>query len=280
MLSVIVFSKERTLQLHGYLESILEFSDITANHISVIYKENEDISYEKTISFFPSINWIKETNFIDDLRRTILKSNDYIMFGCDDVVFKSQFSSLFAIDVLSKDERIFGFSLRLGKNIKPLPKIVYNHLEYFVWNWKKCGVAHYNYPWELDATIYRKSDILDIIAHASNEFKNPNFLEGNVAINANKIIFKDLLASFKYSKCFVITVNRVQNTHPNSFDSSANTCIEMLHKKYLNGDRLDISAISKMKNRKIHVNSKYFVLKNLNDESESFFRKIVRIVLG
>ncbi|MEI8390337.1 MAG: hypothetical protein WCG23_10695 [bacterium] len=262
MLSIIVFSKDRTLQLHGYLESLLYFSEISAKNITVLYRDSEKISYDKVISSFPDINWVKENNFFEDLKKAVSDSKDFIMFGCDDVIFKSEFNIGTIIKTLSNNNDIFGFSLRLGKNIIPLPEKFIENTDCLEWNWKNTTAPHWNYPWELDSTIYRKNDVLEIISDSSLDLKNPNYLEGDIAINLDKFIKREHLASYKNGKSIVITVNRVQDTHPNHFDTSASTDPETLHQKYLDGYRLDIPAISKLKNKIIHVGSKYFLITN------------------
>lgn len=274
MLSIIVFSKDRALQLHGYLESLLRFSEVKCNDITVLYKDNKKISYKKIIDTFPDVNWVCENNFLDDLKNIILKSNDYIMFGCDDVIFKSDFDVSKAIQIMSKNADIFGFSLRLGKNIEPRPSNFIIDSHYLEWNWKESTEAHWNYPWELDSTIYRKIDIKELICDSSIHFKNPNYLEGDIAENAKKLIKRNRLASFSDSKSIVITVNRVQDTHPNYYDSSSNTAIGILYKRYLKGDRLDIESISKIENTIIHVDSQYFILKNDLKSKKGIFSKI------
>lgn len=47
MSRILVFSKNRPMQLHGYLESILLFSNIDQARIRVLYSHNENIAYDK-----------------------------------------------------------------------------------------------------------------------------------------------------------------------------------------------------------------------------------------
>ncbi len=57
MPSIIVFSKDRPMQLHGYLESLLYFSDAQESDITVLYFEVNGIDYSRVIKAFPSVNW-------------------------------------------------------------------------------------------------------------------------------------------------------------------------------------------------------------------------------
>lgn len=275
-LSIIVFSKDRPLQLHAYLESLLNFSTIHQSCITVIYKETPFIDYSNLISIFSSVNWVKEGVFYFDVVTLINKSNDFIMFGCDDVVFNGKIDFNYALEVLSSNNKIFGFSTRLGKNIKPLPKHIDRVCKHLEWDWKLTDSPNWNYPWELDATIYRKSDVVEIVSTMNpNEILNPNFFEGKIALHT-ECIKKNILASFLKSKCIVITVNRVQDDFANEFDNALNTDVESLNKLYKDGIRLDYIVISKMKNCKIHVDSEYFILQN----NTPLFFKIVAIEIN
>ena len=81
MISIIVFSKGRPMQLHAYLESLLRFSDAQQSMITVLYCETEGIRYDKVMKKFPEISWIKESKFETNLKQTISQADDYIMFG-------------------------------------------------------------------------------------------------------------------------------------------------------------------------------------------------------
>ena len=90
--SVIVFSKGRPMQMHAYLESLLKFSDARQEMVTVLYCETEGIRYGKLMQQFPQVTWRKENKFETDLKQIIADAGEYIMFGCDDVVFIRPFS--------------------------------------------------------------------------------------------------------------------------------------------------------------------------------------------
>lgn len=258
--SIITFSKDRPLQIQAYLESLLYFSKIDQSRITVLYKETPEIKYEKIINQFSEVCWIKENSFYNDLLKIINQSSEFIMFGCDDVVFKDHFDISYALTVLKSNDQIFGFSTRLGENILPLPSLVRKLNKHLEWDWHKADTNHWNYPWELDATIYSKSDISNIVSKLNPSIiTNPNFLEGEVAIHP-EYINKKLLASFLISKCIVLTINRVQNDFLNEFDSTFSADTQTLYKLYIKGTKIDFIAISKKENDHIHVGSDYFRL--------------------
>ena len=121
MASVIVFSKDRPMQLHAYLESILHFSDIEEHQISIIYAESDYIRYDRVKGKFPAANWIRQKDFYADTLSCIQDAEDVLMFGCDDVIFTGAFNIQIIEGILGNESSIWGFSLRLGGNIAPFP---------------------------------------------------------------------------------------------------------------------------------------------------------------
>ena len=262
-ISIIVFSKGRPMQLHAYLESLLKFSDAQEEQITILYCETEGIRYDKVMNAFPKISWVIEKKFENNLKEAVSGAGEYIMFGCDDVVFTHAFSLQKAQEYLQKHEQVFGFSMRLGANITPQPANLSTDDEIFEWGWK-CTEQHYNYPWELDCTLYRKADIVKLIEEEENPIKNPNFFEAMVTPEQReKRIPRTHMACNKKQGCaIVITVNRVQDTHQNGFDDSMLTDIYSLDKQYNDEDNtLDIEKIAQMDNHVVHVGAEYFILR-------------------
>lgn len=265
MISIIVFSKGRPMQLHAYLESLLKFSDAKQEMITVLLCEMERIHYEKVIKAFPNVHWVKEVKFEENLKKEIAKAEDFIMFGCDDVVFIRNFCLQEACEYLKENEQVFGFSIRLGRNITPCPKEnLSNTTNIFEWNWEESQENRYNYPWELDCTIYRKEDVCRLTEEEEHPIKNPNYYEAMIhADNISRRITRKHLASYLESGCaVVITVNRVQNTHQNGYDDSLATDIFTLDKLYNDeNNTLDIEKIAQKRTNQVHVESEFFILR-------------------
>lgn len=262
--SVIVFSKGRPMQLHAYLESLLRFSDIGQEQVTVLCCETKGIRYGRVRKSFPGVSWQTEKNFEQDLKDAVAKADAYIMFGCDDVVFTHPFRLEKAASYLSGHEDVFGFSIRLGQNIAPFPQDAVYHDGIMEWDWEDAKEQHYNYPWELDCTVYRKADVERLIAEEEKAIKNPNYFEA--VINDDN---KSLKLERKHMACnkargcaVVITVNRVQDSYQNGFDDSMMTDIYSLDRLYNDeGNTLDIEKISRMENRVVHVGAEYFLLR-------------------
>lgn len=262
-ISIIVFSKDRPMQMHAYLESLLKFSDAVQEMVTVLYCETANIRYEKLIQNFPGVKWIKENKFETDLKQIIADAGGYIMFGCDDVVFTRSFSLKKASEYLRTNDQVFGYSMRLGGNIRPMPENLSSDDTVLEWKWD-CVYQHYNYPWELDCTLYRKADVVRMTMEEENAIKNPNYYEAMITPDNRQMrITRPHMASNRQSGCaVVITVNRVQETHQNGFDDSMPTDIDSLDRLYNDEDNtLDIDKIASMDNSMIHVGAEYFVLR-------------------
>ena len=262
-ISIIVFSKGRPMQLHAYLESLFLFSDATQNMVTVLYCETENIRYEKLMQSFGQVKWVKESKFENDLKEIITGAGEYIMFGCDDVVFTHKFSLEKASDYLRDNEQVFGYSMRLGENIKPVPENLSSDDAVLEWKWD-CPYQHYNYPWELDCTLYRREDVVRMTMEEETAIKNPNYYEAMITPdNRKERIIRPNMASNRQSGCaVVITVNRVQETHQNGFDDSMLTDIYSLDRLYNDeGNTLDIERIALIDNSMIHVGAEYFILR-------------------
>lgn len=279
------------MQLHAYLESLLKFSDAKQEMITVLLCEMEDIRYEKVMKSFPNVNWVKEVKFEENLKNEIAKAEDFIMFGCDDVVFTRNFCLREAVEYLRKNEQVFGFSIRLGKNITPCPQEnLSKEANIFEWNWEKSQENRYNYPWELDCTVYRKEDVCKLTEEEENPIKNPNYYEAMInADNISRRITRKHLASyFEYGCAVVITVNRVQNTHQNGFDDTLATDIFTLDKLYNDeNNTLDIEKIAQKKTNQVHVESEFFILReskkgyrtkrNIKKKLQDIYRKCMML---
>lgn len=260
MSTIIVFSKDRPMQLHGYLESIIRASGCREEQIYVLYKEVFPIHYDKVKRYFPQVNWISEEEFDVQLRDIVEKADDYIIFGCDDVVFIDCFDLQQMEEYLQENGEVFGFSLRLGQNIRPIPKRTKRTGNIRSWDWTS-SQGHYGYPWELDCTMYRKEDVLHILQQIGKA-GTPNYLESTPEENAAFYIKRPAMASYAdNSKAVVITVNRVQDTHPNQVDNSGETDVTSLFIQYQYEDRrLNLDRIWRYRNHQVHVGREYLLL--------------------
>ena len=282
MASVIVFSKDRPMQLHAYLESILHFSDIEEHQISIIYVESDHILYDRVKCEFPAAKWIRQKDFYADTLSCIQDAEDVVMFGCDDVIFTGVFNIQIIEEILGNESSIWGFSLRLVRNIAPFPPQAIVSKDFCIWDWTMVESPHFAYPWELDCTLYRKEDVLAIMNRiGAGVLRNQNDLEAVPANNAQWLIPKKRMCAYMQSKAFVITVNRVQDDYPNIYDNTKKTDVQTLAELYnREGKTLDVERIAELSGytNRIHVGADFFLLRGeeascMTDTQESDYEK-------
>ena len=94
MLSAIVFSKDRPLQLEGFLRSLMTNGQgLRLEAITTLCAVSESYSYDSLSNAFPGLNVVVERNFQADLIRIIENGPPYVLLGCDDVFFTRPFDS-------------------------------------------------------------------------------------------------------------------------------------------------------------------------------------------
>jgi len=241
MLHVIVFSKDRPLQLHAYLESMSHYASEKPDRISVLTSE----VYTETEKAFPDVQWhIDGLDFDKSLRHLIVESNEpYLLFGCDDVVFFRPWSFLWAKKILDESPDILGVSLRLGSNTRGSGSIWRlgdgkAHRDHITWRWTGKGLSeHWCYPFEVMGTIYRRESVMQVLHHAGNrKFRYPGDLEiFGVSTDFNR----SFLAMDRLSCCAAHDVNRVQSFVGELYSASPEFDSSRLRNEYQKGKRLN-----------------------------------------
>jgi len=210
MISNIVFTKNRPLQLEGYLDSFYKHFPSELIQTYVLYKQQLfGQQYQQVFREHDNCMVVKENDFLSDFLKILGQINtEYILFGIDDVVY---FDSV-DFDVIEESfnkfpEDIFGFSLRFSeKNIRdgndPISKTTVAGQTVCSINWTQGRTPTTRYPFELCATIYNTALVKKIINNLMNN--NPLirklFSPSSVLINAlGKIIStRPILKSFGY----------------------------------------------------------------------------------
>lgn len=182
MISNIVFTKNRPLQLEGYLESLYRYFPSQLIRTYLFYKVDLFTpEYKKLFQKYSKCTVVCETDFYADFLNLIDQiDSEYILFGVDDIVY---FDSV-DLDIIDDTFKInsgdiFGFSLRFGNNIlnnntdTTTSQMIANQSVYRV-HWPTGRTKNTCYPFELGATIYRTALVKKIIA---NTRKNNYFLE-------------------------------------------------------------------------------------------------------
>jgi len=300
IISNIVFTKNRPLQLDGYLRSLYKFFGTDLVKTYIIWKEELFAEqYRKLFSEFSECTVRRETDFSDDFFDILSRvDTKYILFGIDDVVY---FDSV-DFDVIDKTfdcfDDIFGFSLRFNEeNVKrsdPVSETVIPGQHVYSLNWTQGQTPATRYPFELCATIYRTELVKKIIGESRN--KNPLinkiFSPGSIIIKGLKItglsrkvlkkfgffyspntleswncrwcqLNTDKLPHFIYFQkicASALQINLVNTTTRSTDKAAAENTVEALNEKYKQGYRLDLTFSGKGTPQGTHCGVEYFRL--------------------
>ena len=117
---LIVFSKDRPLQLHGMLTSVFRHWR-GAYRVTVLARTEGSYfsAYEDVWREFRDrdVVLLTETDFPEDLSTALAMNGEttpYVCFGCDDVVYTLALDVSRVADTLRVNHGLLGYSLRLG----------------------------------------------------------------------------------------------------------------------------------------------------------------------
>lgn len=218
MISNIVFTMNRPLQLEAYLESLYRHMTRERIQTYIIYREDLfEEQYTELFPRYPNAVVVRETDFRNDFLSLIEEiQGKYVLFGTDDVVYYDSVD-LDTIDEVfdEAEDEIFGFSLRLDpKNLHgasdPIDQLEVRGESILRVNWQKAQSLNAKYPFELNSTIYRSDLAKRIIASAARErpLLKRLFPPQSLALG--------VLGTFISKKDFIAFVNSFQN--PNSLE--------------------------------------------------------------
>ena len=171
-----MFTKNRPLQLHAYLESFYRYFPSGLIQTYIIYKEELfGGQYETLFRQFADCIVIKEEDFHSDFLKLLDRINTkFILFGVDDVVYFDSVDFEVIDGTFNKfPNDIFGFSLRFskqnvgGKDIINESSVAGQTV--YSLNWKQGQTSNTRYPFELCATIYQSALVKKVINRAMND---------------------------------------------------------------------------------------------------------------
>lgn len=260
---LVIFSYDRPLQLYALLESIEEYVTGVGETV-VIYRASQtgdyQFGYQLVAERFPHAKFLPQgAHPREDFKPLTLEAtfgspSDYVLFAVDDIVVKDYVDLSECIELLEQTSA-YGFFLRLGSHLdfcytmnrkQRVPELaaVNEHVRSWVFAQSELD---WGYPNTVDMTIYRKAEIKHVFKHM--HYTSPNTLEGNWAGLAGSVAQRTGLC-FEQSKIVNLPLNRVQ--HDNH-----NLCMEIsaqeLQGKFLQGLKLDIASLFKIKNRSAHI---------------------------
>jgi hypothetical protein len=273
-ISLLCFSKDRPLQLEAYLTSLFRTCPERLP-VRILYAcgKRFEPAYQRLRDFFPDVEFQRECDFRQQVRDFVEQAKTpYMMFGCDDVVFKGSWDPGHVLMTFKRLPNLLAFSLRLGKEITHcyplnrdmrLPNFI-ETMPCLVWRWRQ-GELDWAYPWELDCTVYsrdfvgamvRELDKRRLPLHRLN-WGHPNRLEGLGANLVGRITNLDLMAAYPTARASVVTINRVQEIAPNRvYETDVST--EALLDEWNNGIILDTNRYLGRSYRSIHIGDAFF----------------------
>ena len=245
MTNLIVFSKNRPMQLQATLDSIEIYTRGFFNNIDVVYLANNDkykYGYNILKSKKPYINFIKQTDFEKDIKGCF-KMDYTCMAADDDIVFSEFNKGLFR---MFYNPDVCCFSLRLGKNIdycysNNKPNKIKNYQEdgeFMIWDWKE-EELDFAYPLSVVSNIFRTDFIKGLTDKIS--FSNPNTYEAKLQTLIEECPPK--MASYKQSKIFGVPANSVNSSWTNRNGLEHGYSISQLMDMYIDGQTIDIKTI-------------------------------------
>jgi hypothetical protein len=265
MIKALIFSKDRPLQLHAYLDSLFGLTNIRQEQVSIIVPSLDD--YMAVSKEFPEVVWINEKvigGFDLSLREYVnsdLNDDDILLFGCDDVVYIRPCSLAYIPKILENKDYL-GFSLRLGKNIVPRPLSRGTGMV-FSWPWAGFG-SHWGYPFELMASCYRGSLVKEIVNSNKGQMHCPNHLESygvTYCINKKGSVHPEMAMFNSPNYAVAMDVNRVQHHFQNKFTGSEMQDVEYLKKIFREGKRLDWTELFGIQPQDCFVGNLYWKVK-------------------
>ena len=279
-LQVVMFSKDRPMQLHATLASlILHCHDVRDVDIGILYFASSlkfaqgYQQLQSEFSFLPGLSWIGERDFKQDLLRLVLGVqrgvsgspnlrvsgmrnsgcgiDHFVLFLVDDTLFTCPFSFVAIASALAGCPSALAFSLRLGMNTafcysrsspQQLPRFVATRNRTLRFRWLGAE-GDFGYPLEVSSSVFRVADLLPLLRILP--YSNPNRLEQRLAASrlAFTLCHPDLLC-FERSVAFCAPLNKVQTVLPNRSGDSNSYSSDRLHSLFEQGLRIDVKALA------------------------------------
>jgi hypothetical protein len=244
--TLIVFSKDRPMQLQAMLDSVAVHAPDVFTDISVLFLASDvtfDYCYEQLSDHYTNVKFIPELNFCEQINQLVDNAGKYLMFLTDDdIIYKKIYrGSLKQI----KDD-VACFSYRLGRNItycysNDRPNTIGEHAqeeEYIIWDWTKHELD-FGYPLSVTSHAFKRSVFQPLIQDLY--FDNPNVFEGKIQQKLHLIPAQ--MAAYVDSRIVGVPANKVNNVTQNRHGLKFPYSTLELNEKFLNNQYIDISAM-------------------------------------
>ena len=261
-LDVMIFSKDRPLQLDGLLRSMS--INMPGTNTCVLYHYLDD--YANAIvelkESHPGVAFIEQTDFLEQVKGFVKRSAEYCMFLVDDIVFKEAVDMSLVRNAMDNNPRVMTFSLRLGLNLnrcypleadQPVPQGNVYTPGVFVWDWKNSEMD-WNYPLSVDGHIFRSNQFSTWLTHL--QFDKPNSYEATLQTIRQRYPLPPLSMCYVRSKVVNLPINRVQQEFENKCgDIDPASLLELWHA----GKRMDIAKYQGILNNGAHEELELYI---------------------
>jgi hypothetical protein len=263
MIDLIVFSKDRPLQLYAFLESLHGLTDAkTIGNVHVIHRyADENRQYLREIErTFDGVRFVEQSDIKNDVLNILRTSpNDYCSFFVDDIVFKLENSFMSILLFLFSNDNILKFSLRMGLNLnhcyptnsrQPIPS---GRVEDDVFIWNYVGASgDWGYKISLDGDVFKKESVIKWSEPL--EFGSPNQYESCLQSVGTAVTD---CACFVKSTIVNLPMSCVQNEYKNRNAGMSN---EMLLQSWREGKKIDIAALYGIANPSAHYLAPFYLV--------------------
>lgn len=265
-MNIIVFSKNRPMQLQAYLESLFYYTQFNQNDVIVIFPYTDD--YKKLMDAYPAISWIDElqhVNFGQTLINVVnsLPDDGLSILGVDDFVWFRNVN-LTDVSVLSKHVDTVGFHLRLGRNIAGFnfKWNIFRSSNLFKYDWY--GKPNdFGYPFEVSQSCYRNSLIKEIVFAHKSKIRIPNDFEAYGVTYVTNHKYKELpfIMMYNDNSCGAcVDINRTQDLYQNRIQGTPYHSVDSLLKLYRNGHRINWQSYHNMQPKEPFIGTQNLVI--------------------
>lgn len=249
----IVFSKDRPLQLDGFLRAYFRHcQDPEAAEVYILYacsQARQETSYARLQKRWPNVRFVREIVFKQQLL-ALAQGATHVLFCVDDSLFFRRFALREMVDLLDRYPRAVGFSLRLGQNTtvcytvgkaQAVPDHTLVAPEVMCFDWTEAAYD-FGYPLELSSSLYRCETILPLLANGPHG--NPNTLETWLWRNLDGVReTRPQLLSYRRSAACSIPVNVVQDVYASRHEAGDGQTPEELLTAFEAGMVLDVAKL-------------------------------------
>lgn len=258
--NIIVFSKDRVIQLHALLSSFYTnvAQPVTVQVLYFASTQEHELAYKQVQQLFREQNiiFVKEKKFKEDLIQLVNNLTvSRLLFLVDDILFVEPFDLK---EITKYPTEKFVPSLRMGKHLnfsytvqlpQPLPPFLPNILpdesDKIVWNWAD-GKLDWNYPLSVDGHLFSVQEIKLMLPLL--DFKAPNSLEEAMQL-FKPFYLRKLGVAYQKAKIINIPCNKVQEENDNIAEE---VTPEYLLGQWQRGYQIDYSKLFKFINTSAH----------------------------